>query len=53
MKRVRDGWDANYIYYDGERELLECGPAGRAAFRNVYGKGIERSGVLRARSRGV
>jgi RHS repeat-associated protein len=41
VKRVKDGWDAKYSYYDGERELLECGSGGGAAYRNVYGKGID------------
>jgi RHS repeat-associated protein len=41
VKRVKDGWDAKYSYYDGERELLECGPGGGAAFKNTYGKGID------------
>ena len=37
VKRVKDGWDAKYNFYDGERELLECGPAGvfsRKTFRS-------------------
>jgi hypothetical protein len=41
VRRVKDGWDAKYSYYDGERELLECGPGGGAAFKNTYGKGID------------
>jgi RHS repeat-associated protein len=41
VKRLKDGWDAKYSYYDGERELLECGVAGGAAFKNLYGKGID------------
>jgi RHS repeat-associated protein len=41
LKRVKDGWDATYSYYDGEKELLECGSGGGAAFKNVYGKGID------------
>jgi RHS repeat-associated protein len=41
VKRLRDGWDAKYNYYDGEKELVECGPAGGVSFRNVYGKGID------------
>jgi hypothetical protein len=30
VKRVKDGWDAKYIYYDGEKEVLECGPGNRS-----------------------
>jgi hypothetical protein len=41
VKRVKGGWDAKYIYYDGERELLECGSGGGPSYRNVYGKGVD------------
>jgi len=41
VRRIKDGWDAKYSYYDGEKELLECGVGGGAAFKNTYGKGID------------
>jgi hypothetical protein len=41
VKREKDSWDAKYSYYDGEKELLECGVGGGAAFKNVYGKGVD------------
>ena len=41
VKRLIDGWSAKYSYYDGEKELLECGVGGGASYRNVYGKGID------------
>jgi RHS repeat-associated protein len=41
VKRLTDGWAVYYSYYDGEKELLECGSGGGAAYRNVYGKGVD------------
>ena len=37
VKRLTDGWRVYYSYYDGERELLECGSGGvfsRKTFRS-------------------